>query len=147
MAELEAPTAPADASLPAGTGTLESDLALLEQHRDAVAARAEAAATQQADQQRKQQQQKQQQQGGAAVRQGDQQSSQQQQRQQGGGAPQGEQQRGVAQPLPHRKHCAVVYRAGQKQIVRAYAVGAREELSQVMRLQRSVSDLAQGRGS
>lgn len=45
------------------------------------------------------------------------------------------------QPLPHRQHCAVVYRAGQKQIVRAYAVGAREELSRIMRLLREVDEL------
>eukprot|EP00983_Pelagomonas_calceolata_P093070 1157733-Pelagomonas_calceolata.AAC.10 len=53
-----------------------------------------------------------------------------------------QQQQGVQSecPLSHRKHCAVVYRAGQKQIIRAYAVGAREELSRIMRLLRAVEE-------
>ncbi len=36
--------------------------------------------------------------------------------------------------LPFRRLCAVVYRAGQKRVVRAHLVGARQELKEVMAL-------------
>lgn len=107
LSELEAPFSPNDSSIKPGTGSLESDLALLARHHEALQApqTSEPASS-------------------------GQQPSQQQ------GSPQGE---GLL--LPHRKHCAVVYRAGQKQVIRAFAVGAREELSRIMRLLRAVDNV------
>jgi hypothetical protein len=112
MAELEAPSFPTDGSSPVGTGSLESDLTLLAQHYSALQARKSGAKPRESP------------------------AQPQQQQQQGGN-----EQHHDHQLLPHRKHCAVVYRAGQKQVVRSYAVGAREELGRVIRLLRSVSEL------
>ncbi|KAF5839731.1 hypothetical protein DUNSADRAFT_18731 [Dunaliella salina] len=119
MSELEAPPSAAGSSsgslssTPGGTGSLEEDLELLAQHHRAVQASTESATSPTHQQQQQQQQQQQ---------------HELQQGVQSGGT------------LAHRKHCAVVYRAGQKQIIRAYAVGAREELSRIMRLLRAVEE-------
>lgn len=51
----------------------------------------------------------------------------------------------AAKRLPYRQWCAVVYRAGQKRVVRAHLVGARKELGRVMGLASQLQELRAGR--